>query len=64
MPYHRLDFLELQLELLEDYRYRLMQIKTDVMQDPLGQCYAALLNTVSYMTEVLREWTELVVSFI
>jgi len=57
----KLRFLDLQLELLEDFRVRLIQVK-DSYHNPLGDCYCSILNTAHYVAEVLREWSELVVS--
>lgn len=57
----KLHFLDLQLELLEDFRVRLIQVK-GTFQNPLGDCYCSILNTSHYVAEVLREWSELVVS--
>lgn len=57
----KLQFLDLQLELLEDFRVRLIQVK-GTFQNPLGDCYCSILNTSHYVAEVLREWSELVVS--
>ena len=60
-PSHKLQFLDLQLELLEDFRIRIVQVK-DNTHNPLGERYCAIMNTAYYITEVLREWSELVVS--
>ena len=59
---HQLKFLELQLELLDDYRLRLFQIKKGEEAEPLGLVFCAILNTVFYTSEVLNDWTELEVS--
>jgi len=40
---------------------RLTQVKNDT-HNPLAQRYAAILNTAHFVAEVLREWSELVVS--
>ncbi len=59
---YKLKFLELQLELLDDYRIRLLQIKNGEANMPLSPVFCAILNTVSYVAQVLQEWSELVVS--
>ncbi len=60
-PQHRLCFLDLQLELLDDFRIRLLQVRAQENQGPLGQCYCAILNSASYVSEILSEWSELLV---
>ena len=64
LPYarHKLLFLDLQLELLDDYRIRLLQVKKEEGNDPLGARYGAILNSVNYVLDVLQQWRELVVS--
>ena len=57
----KLSFLDLQLELLEDFRVRIIQVK-DNTHNPYSDCFCSILNTAHYVTEVLREWSELVVS--
>lgn len=61
-PQHKLRFLALQQELLEDFRTRLVQVMKQEAQNVLGQHYCSILNTAYYIVEVLREWSELVVS--
>lgn len=55
-PEHRLKFLDMQLELLEDFRIRLVQVMKEVTHDSLGDTFCAILNGVHYITDVLREW--------
>ncbi|XP_048760330.2 RAD50-interacting protein 1-like [Ostrea edulis] len=55
-PDHRLKFLGMQLELLEDFRIRLVQVMKEVTHDSLGDTFCAIFNAVHYITEVLREW--------
>ncbi|XP_060571734.1 RAD50-interacting protein 1-like [Ruditapes philippinarum] len=55
----KLSFLDLQLELLEDFRVRIIQVK-DNTHNPFSDCFCSILNTAHYVTEVLREWSELV----
>ena len=63
-PTQKLKFLSLQLELCEDFRARLAQVKSAAENaDPLGQSYAAILNTAAYVRDVLNEWRELPVRF-
>lgn len=61
-PEHKLRFLALQQELLEDFRTRLVQVMKQEAQNVLGQQYCSILNTASYIVEVLQQWSELVVS--
>ena len=59
-PGHRLQFLELQLELLDDFRVRLLQLlKEEESLEPLNSRLPAILNTVSYIASVLLEWGSL-----
>ncbi|KAJ4443065.1 hypothetical protein ANN_04715 [Periplaneta americana] len=55
-PGHRLQFLELQLELLDDFRVRLLQLLHEEPTDPLNSLLPAILNTISYLASVLQEW--------
>ncbi|KAK3090237.1 hypothetical protein FSP39_010285 [Pinctada imbricata] len=59
-PTHRLKFLQLQLELLEDFRIRLVQVMKEVTLNPLGDMFCAILNAVHFVTEVLKDWSNLV----
>lgn len=59
-PQHKLRFLALQQELLEDFRTRLVQVMKQEAQNVLGQHYCSILNTAYYIVEVLQEWSELV----
>lgn len=61
-PEHRLKFLDMQLELLEDFRIRLVQVMKEVTHDSLGDTFCAILNGVHYITDVLREWCNTTVS--
>jgi hypothetical protein len=60
-PGHRLQFLELQLELLDDFRVRLLQLLHEEPPDPLNSHLPAILNTISYLASVLQEWGGLTV---
>jgi len=63
---HRMDFLKLQLELLDDFRIRLLQVKKEIFAnkaDHLNQQYSAILNTAYYITDILCQWANLPVIF-
>ncbi|ESP04039.1 hypothetical protein LOTGIDRAFT_212244 [Lottia gigantea] len=60
-PTSQLKFLKLQLELLEEFRVRVVQIMKGYTHSPVGEEFTAILNGVHYVIEVLREWSELVV---
>ncbi|KAK7791157.1 hypothetical protein R5R35_013325 [Gryllus longicercus] len=55
-PGHRLQFLDLQLELLDDFRVRMLQLLHEEPPDPLSSRLPAILNTLSYLASVLQEW--------
>ncbi|CAG5129171.1 unnamed protein product, partial [Candidula unifasciata] len=55
----KLQFLGLQLELLEDFRMRLVQVMKEASSAPTGPVYCAVLNAVHYISQVLKEWSEL-----
>ncbi|GFR73909.1 RAD50-interacting protein 1-like [Elysia marginata] len=55
----KLQFLGLQLELLEDFRMRLVQVMKNTSTAPTGHIQCAVLNAVHYVTQVLRDWSEL-----
>ncbi|XP_070580995.1 RAD50-interacting protein 1-like isoform X1 [Ptychodera flava] len=57
-PTHRLQFLDLQLYLLDDFRIRLLQVKKEEAKTPLGPKYSAILNVLNYVIEVLQEWSD------
>ena len=59
----RLQFLELQLELIDDWRVRLLQLLHENYQDPLQSLTPSILNTVHYVIGVLQDWGVTVVSF-
>jgi len=59
-PGHRLQFLELQLELLDEFRVRLLQLLHET-SEPLNPQLVAILNTMSYLALVLQEWGGLTV---
>ncbi|XP_059615224.1 RINT1-like protein [Phlebotomus argentipes] len=51
-PGHQLQFLQLQLELIDNFRRRLVQL----YNTNIG--FTKVLNAVNYLTSVLREWGE------
>lgn len=53
-PENQLRFVDLQLELLEEFRIRLVQVMDK--HDPLGEQSCAIFNAIYYLTEVLQEW--------
>lgn len=59
---HRLQFLELQLELVDDWRVRLLQLLHEAYEDPLASIMPRILNTLHYVSSVLIEWGSTVVS--
>lgn len=60
-PGHRLQFLELQLELLDDFRIRLLQLHHMETDDPVESRLPQIANTVNYIENVLMDWGTTVV---
>ncbi|KAK4308919.1 hypothetical protein Pmani_019414 [Petrolisthes manimaculis] len=58
-PGHRLQFLELQLDLIDDFRVRVLQVMKSEKRDPLTSHYPAILNTVHHIAATLRDWADL-----
>lgn len=56
MIFCRLQFLELQLELIDDWRVRLLQLLHQNCEDPLNSLIPNILNSVNYVLNVLMEW--------
>jgi len=60
---HRLQFAQLQLELLEDFRVRLLQVRKEMLDNemmiPITSQMCSILNTVSYIDGVLQQWNNL-----
>lgn len=54
--YFRLQFLDFQLDLIDEFRLRLVQLKRDDFIDVLTSDLPAILNTVHYVSTVLLEW--------
>ncbi|KAK0173873.1 hypothetical protein PV328_007015 [Microctonus aethiopoides] len=59
-PGHRLQFLELQLELIDDWRVRLLQLLQQDCEDPLNSLIPPILNSLYYVSSVLLEWGDTV----
>lgn len=59
-PGHQLQFLNLQLELIESFRRRLVQLHSSP-----DDCVSTtmVLNAINYLNSVLREWGENVVRY-
>ncbi|XP_046389065.1 RAD50-interacting protein 1 [Ischnura elegans] len=57
-PGHRLQFLDLQLFLLEDFRMRVLQQLHTAREDPFGLSLSAILNTLAYISHVLQDWSD------
>ncbi|KAJ8680451.1 hypothetical protein QAD02_016238 [Eretmocerus hayati] len=55
-PGHRLQFLDLQLELIDDWRVRLLQLLHEDYNDPLQSLMPSILNTLHYVASVLQDW--------
>ncbi|XP_069764377.1 RAD50-interacting protein 1 isoform X3 [Narcine bancroftii] len=54
----KLQFLELQKELVDDFRIRLTQVMKEEARSPLGIRYCAILNAVNYIAAVLADWAD------
>ncbi|XP_034529440.1 RAD50-interacting protein 1 [Notolabrus celidotus] len=52
----QLKFLELQRELVDDFRIRLTQVMKEESRSPLGARYCAILNAVNYICTILGDW--------
>ncbi|KAK7603639.1 hypothetical protein V9T40_003638 [Parthenolecanium corni] len=55
-PGHRLQFLDFQLELIDDFRLRLVQLRIEDYMDILSSDVPAILNTLHYLSSILVEW--------
>lgn len=55
-PGHRLQFLDLQLELLDDFRIRLLQLHHIETDNPVESRLPQIANTVNYIENVLLDW--------
>lgn len=54
--WNRLQFLDFQLDLIDEFRLRLAQLKRDDFADALDSDLPAILNTIHYISTVLAEW--------
>lgn len=61
-PRAQLSFLALQRELVDDFRIRLTQVMKEESRQPLGARYCAILNAANYISTVLSDWGDNVVS--
>lgn len=62
-PGHRLQFLELQLELLDDFRVRLLQVvNAETGCDIVESKVPMIANTLYYVENVLLDWGAMLVS--
>uniref|UniRef100_A0AAQ5Z4X7 RAD50-interacting protein 1 n=1 Tax=Amphiprion ocellaris TaxID=80972 RepID=A0AAQ5Z4X7_AMPOC len=57
-PSAQLKFLELQRELVDDFRIRLTQVMKEESRCPLGVRYCAILNAVNYISTILGDWAD------
>lgn len=55
-PPAQLKFLDLQRELVDDFRIRLTQVMKEESRCPLGARYCAILNAVNYISTILGDW--------
>lgn len=58
-PGHRLQFLELQLELIDDFRVRILQMTKSERQNPLESNFGSILNTVHHIGATLNDWADM-----
>jgi len=59
---HQYQFAKLQLELLEDFRVRLLQVRKEMLDSegsPVTAHMCSILNTVSYIESMLQQWNNL-----
>lgn len=61
-PRAQLSFLALQKELVDDFRIRLTQVMKEESRQPLSPRYCAILNAANYISTVLSDWGDNVVS--
>ncbi|KAM9311745.1 RAD50-interacting protein 1 [Gastrophryne carolinensis] len=54
----KLKFLELQKDLVDDFRIRLTQVMKEESRTLLGSKYCAILNAVNYIAAVLGDWAD------
>lgn len=56
VPYQRMQFLHLQIELIDSFRRRLVQLHNTNSEDHVSS--TNILNAIHYLVSVLREWGE------
>lgn len=58
LPYQskKLQFVSLQIELINDFHLRICQIIRDEAKTPFGKIYLGALNAVNYIMNILDEW--------
>lgn len=61
-PGHRLQFLDLQLEILDDFRVRLLQLVNAESSNIVESKIPFIANTISYIESVLIDWGAMLVS--
>ncbi|KAF2354111.1 RINT-1/Tip20 [Trinorchestia longiramus] len=57
-PGHRLQFLEVQLELLDEYRVRCVQVARELEAEPVTSHYPSILSTLHTITTTITEWSD------
>lgn len=60
-PGHRLQFLDLQLELLDDFRIRLLQLVNAEHENIIESKIPMIANTIYYIENVLIDWGTMLV---
>jgi hypothetical protein len=63
-PGHRLQFLDLQLELLDDFRVRLLQLVNAEHENVVESKVPIIANTIYYIENVLVDWGTMLVRLI
>ncbi|XP_047735969.1 RAD50-interacting protein 1 isoform X2 [Hyalella azteca] len=58
-PGHRLQFLEVQLELLDEYRVRCVQVSRELQAEPVTSHYPSILSTLHTLISTLEEWGDM-----
>ena len=62
-PFFKLKFLDFQLELLDDFRIRLLQLSNIECNDLKYSKLPFILNTVDFLENILNEWGSNLVIF-
>lgn len=58
-PGHRLQFLEVQLDVLDEFRVRAVQLARELQLDPVASHYPAILCTLHHLACTLRDWGDM-----